>query len=100
MILRCVQCGRPVPADVGGAFCALCRPVDLTRGVWPCDAVQPKRRAPFVAARKRCDTDERREWWIMACAGFSAAEIADERAVPLARVQWHLTSMRRRGVAA
>jgi len=39
--VRCIDCGRHVHATLGGAWCEVHRPVDLTGGVLPWDHLAP-----------------------------------------------------------
>lgn len=53
--VRCIDCGRHVHATLGGAWCEVHRPVDLTGGVMAWDhlaPVQSKGRVAMVATQK------------------------------------------------
>lgn len=53
--VRCIDCGRHVHATLGGAWCEVHRPVDLTGGVLPWDHLAPlgtRGRVAAVATQK------------------------------------------------
>lgn len=51
--VRCIDCGRAVHPEVGGAWCREHRPVDLTGGVAPHDALFTARTTRGDAPRVR-----------------------------------------------